>query len=296
MANADYQIFRKNAPGLPLPPGTARTSLRHRQENAYYGISGAIFLNYPLSGTRVARRRRDRWPVAVRLLRRGFRQNNTTPSRQNEGHTRTAEADHLPGRGRVLQSRREVLRLRQVREAQDQRTTTLAAFKASSNQTWIAFGAKVLCRAFSLHELPSSTSGSTTMTTSQHAGGHQQPDLPDADASLLSDGRNGRVATEEAMSSRIVSRRDLEFPALRGARRGVAARARAFRAALPRDHPRAVDTALSIAGRSSSAQPEGRRQADLPGRARPLDSGGERSARSVHRRGFLAAGTITTGG
>ena len=40
MGNFDYQIFRKNAP----PAAGA-------DKNAYYGIGGAVFLNYPLSGT-----------------------------------------------------------------------------------------------------------------------------------------------------------------------------------------------------------------------------------------------------
>jgi hypothetical protein len=40
MGNFDYQIFRKNAPPAP-----------GADKNAYYGISGAVFLNYPLSGT-----------------------------------------------------------------------------------------------------------------------------------------------------------------------------------------------------------------------------------------------------
>jgi len=40
MGNFDYQIFRKNAPPAP---GT--------DKNAYFGISGAVFLNYPLSGS-----------------------------------------------------------------------------------------------------------------------------------------------------------------------------------------------------------------------------------------------------
>jgi hypothetical protein len=40
MGNFDYQAFRKNAPPAA---GT--------DKNAYYGVSGAVFLNYPLSGT-----------------------------------------------------------------------------------------------------------------------------------------------------------------------------------------------------------------------------------------------------
>ena len=40
MANFDYQAFRKNA-----PPAAGS------DKNAYYGVSGAVFLNYPLSGT-----------------------------------------------------------------------------------------------------------------------------------------------------------------------------------------------------------------------------------------------------
>jgi hypothetical protein len=40
MGNFDYQAFRKNAPPAA---GT--------DKNAYYGLGGAVFLNYPLSGS-----------------------------------------------------------------------------------------------------------------------------------------------------------------------------------------------------------------------------------------------------
>ncbi len=45
MANADYQIFRKDAPSLATGfPAVGQ------DKNPYYGFSGAVFINYPLSG------------------------------------------------------------------------------------------------------------------------------------------------------------------------------------------------------------------------------------------------------
>ncbi len=45
MANADYQVFRKDAPSL-----LAAAPFVGQDKNAYYGFSGAAFINYPLSG------------------------------------------------------------------------------------------------------------------------------------------------------------------------------------------------------------------------------------------------------
>ncbi len=144
MANADYQIFRKNAPGLPLPPGTGANQPAGTDKNAYYGISGAIFLNYPLSGTPS----RTGGDEIVGLLQfgyydGGFRQNNTTPfAVTNEGTYPNVlkQTDYLAEAGYYNHGAKfSVFGKFEKRKISDD---YLAAFKASSNQTWIAFGAK----------------------------------------------------------------------------------------------------------------------------------------------------------
>jgi hypothetical protein len=49
MGNFDYQVFRKDAPGLPAP-GTTANQPAGTDKNAYYGFSAAAFINYPLAG------------------------------------------------------------------------------------------------------------------------------------------------------------------------------------------------------------------------------------------------------
>jgi len=136
-----YQIFRKNAPGLPLPPGRARTSLRAPTERVLRHQRRHL---PQLSAERHAEshgRRRDRWPVAVRLLRRRLPQNNTTPSRSQTRDIPNVlkQTDYLAEAGTTITARSSPSSASS--RAQDQRRY-LAAFKASSNQTWIAFGAK----------------------------------------------------------------------------------------------------------------------------------------------------------
>lgn len=50
MANFDYQILRTDAPGFaaPFPPATVPPP--GASKNAYYGLNGAVFINYPLNG------------------------------------------------------------------------------------------------------------------------------------------------------------------------------------------------------------------------------------------------------
>ncbi len=50
MANFDYQVLRTNAPALAPVAGTGQAGVGS-DKNAYYGISGAAFINYPLSGS-----------------------------------------------------------------------------------------------------------------------------------------------------------------------------------------------------------------------------------------------------
>jgi hypothetical protein len=51
MGNFDYQILRTDAPGFaaPFPPGTVAPA--GASKNAYYGLSGALYINYPVTGT-----------------------------------------------------------------------------------------------------------------------------------------------------------------------------------------------------------------------------------------------------
>jgi hypothetical protein len=52
MGNFDYQILRKDAPGFPAfgsPPGTPNPAAG-ADKNAYFGVSGAVYINYPLNG------------------------------------------------------------------------------------------------------------------------------------------------------------------------------------------------------------------------------------------------------
>ena len=48
MGNFDTQVFRTNAPATT--PFTGATGVG-ADKNAYYGVSGAAFINYPLDGT-----------------------------------------------------------------------------------------------------------------------------------------------------------------------------------------------------------------------------------------------------
>jgi hypothetical protein len=49
MGNFDTQVLRTNGPALSLP-FTGATGVG-ADKNAYYGVSGAAFINYPLDGT-----------------------------------------------------------------------------------------------------------------------------------------------------------------------------------------------------------------------------------------------------
>ena len=52
MGNFDYQVLRTDAPGFPAALlGSTTVPPAGTSKNAYYGLSGAAFINYPLSGT-----------------------------------------------------------------------------------------------------------------------------------------------------------------------------------------------------------------------------------------------------
>src|SRR5438874_12469807 len=52
MGNFDYQVLRTDSPGFPAALlGSSVVPPAGTSKNAYYGLSGAAFINYPLSGT-----------------------------------------------------------------------------------------------------------------------------------------------------------------------------------------------------------------------------------------------------
>src|SRR6266849_3488680 len=140
MGNFDYQILRTDAPGFPAPFGPPTVPPAGTSKNAYYGISGAAFINYPLNGPHP---RGGDEIVGHESCRRGHEPGDL-PER--------LEAVQLPGRGRLLQPRLEVLRVRQVRGAEDQRR--LSRPGTSSQQPVLARGrGEVLRSPFQLAEL-----------------------------------------------------------------------------------------------------------------------------------------------
>jgi hypothetical protein len=142
MGNFDYQIFRKNAPGLPVPGGTVNQPAG-TDKNAYYGISGAVFLNYPLSGSPSPKGGDE----IVGLLQfgyydGGFRQDATTGAPTNAGTYPSVlkQTDYLAEAGYYNHgSRFSVFGKFEKRKISDD---YVAPLKIASNQTWIAGGVK----------------------------------------------------------------------------------------------------------------------------------------------------------
>src|SRR5882724_4698756 len=131
MANFDYQAFRKNA-----PPAAGS------DKNAYYGVSGAVFLNYPLSGTPSSKGGDE----IVGLLQFGYYDGGFTQT--PAGVTTNAgtypnvlkQTNYLAEAGYYNHSARfSVFGKFEKRKISDD---YVAALKAASNQTWIAFGLK----------------------------------------------------------------------------------------------------------------------------------------------------------
>jgi len=142
MGNFDYQIFRKNAPGSPAP-GTTVNQPAGTDKNAYYGISGAVFLNYPLSGSPSPKGGDE----IVGLLQfgyydGGFRQDPTTGAPTNAGTYPSVlkQTDYLAEAGYYNHaSRFSVFGKFEKRKISDD---YVAPLKIASNQTWIAGGVK----------------------------------------------------------------------------------------------------------------------------------------------------------
>ena len=137
MGNFDYQIFRK-----AFPP------LSGSDKNAYYGISGAVFLNYPLSGTPSLKGGDE----IVGLLQFGYYDGGFTQT--PAGVTTNAgtypnvlkQTNYLAEAGYYNHSARfSVFGKFERRKISDD---YIAALKAASNQTWIAAGVKYYVAPF----------------------------------------------------------------------------------------------------------------------------------------------------
>jgi hypothetical protein len=149
MGNFDYQVLRTDAPGFPAP-GTAAIPPAGTSKNPYYGISGAVFLNYPLSGQGNPKGGDE----IVGLLQFGY----------YDGGLRTTAAGATTDPGtypNVLKqtnylaeagyynhgSHFSVFGKFEKRKVSDD---YIAALRAASNQTWIAGGVKYYVAPFNL--------------------------------------------------------------------------------------------------------------------------------------------------
>jgi hypothetical protein len=137
MGNFDYQIFRR-----AFPPASGS------DKNPYYGVSGAVFLNYPLSGTPS----RTGGDEIVGLLQFGYYDGGFTQS--PAGLTTNAgtydrvlkQTNYLAEAGYYNHSAKfSVFGKFEKRKISDD---YVAALKAAVNQTWIAFGLKYYIAPF----------------------------------------------------------------------------------------------------------------------------------------------------
>ena len=141
MANWDYQSFRKDAPGLPAP-GTAANQPAGTDKNAYMGISGAAFMNLPLSG-QASRTGGDELAATVQV---GYYDGGFTTTAAgvptNEGtYPNVLKQMNLLGEAAYYNhaGRFSVFGKYEMRKISDD---YVAALKAASNVTWIQGGLK----------------------------------------------------------------------------------------------------------------------------------------------------------
>ena len=134
MGNFDYQILRTDGPPAP---GTSK--------NAYYGVSAAAFLNYPLSGQPSPRGGDE----VVGLLQWGYydgglRQTGAVPSNPGSYPNVLKQMNYLAEAGYYNHaSKFSVFGKFEKRKISDDYSGPVGtAFKIASNQTWIAGGAK----------------------------------------------------------------------------------------------------------------------------------------------------------
>jgi hypothetical protein len=136
MGNYDIQAFRKNAPPAP---GV--------DKNAYTGLSGAVFINYPLSGANPKGGDEIVGLLQFGIYDGGFTQNaaGVTTNAGTYGAVLKqtnylAEAGYYNHAGHF-----SVFGKYERRKISDDFVTAL---KTTSNQTWIAFGAKYYIAPF----------------------------------------------------------------------------------------------------------------------------------------------------
>lgn len=130
MANWDYQSFRKNAPPAP-----------GADKNAYMGMHGSVFVNYPLSGKNPKGGDEIAAVAEIGYYNGGFEQSaagvttnaGTYPSVLKQLNF-LGEAAYYNHAGRF-----SVFGKYEMRKVDD---GYIAAVKAASNQTWISGGAK----------------------------------------------------------------------------------------------------------------------------------------------------------
>jgi hypothetical protein len=149
MGNFDYQALRTDAPGFPAP-GSVVVPPAGTSKNPYYGISGAVFLNYPLSGTPNPRGGDE----IVGLLQFGYYDGGlrtsaigattdpgTYPNVLKQTNYLAEAAYYNHG------SKFSVFGKFEKRKISDD---YIAALRAASNQTWIAGGVKYYVAPFNL--------------------------------------------------------------------------------------------------------------------------------------------------
>jgi hypothetical protein len=134
MGNFDYQVFRTDA---PPSPGVSK--------NAYYGVSGAVFINYPLSGTPNPRGGDE----LVGLLQFGYYDGGFTttpvglPSNPGTYPAVLKQINYLGEAAYYNNSARfSVFGRYEKRQYSDDYPTVFKAAFPIPAQTWIAFGAK----------------------------------------------------------------------------------------------------------------------------------------------------------
>jgi len=152
MVNGDYQILRKAGPGLPAPGSAAnQVAAIGKDKNAYWGASGAIFLNYPINGPNPKGGDEIVGLLQFGYYDGGFRQNTISPFAITNAGTYPnvlQQNNYLAEAGYYNHgSHFSVFGKFEKRKISDD---YIAALRAASNQTWIAGGVKYYVAPFNL--------------------------------------------------------------------------------------------------------------------------------------------------
>ncbi|HYS07950.1 MAG TPA: hypothetical protein VEP66_04360 [Myxococcales bacterium] len=150
MVNGDYQILRKAGPGLPAPgSGANQVAAIGKDKNAYWGVSGAIFLNYPINGPNPKGGDEIVGLLQFGYYDGGFRQNTAAPSAITNAGTYPnvlqqnnylAEAGYYNHNGHF-----SIFGKFEKRKIRDYYPNPL---RIAQNQTWIAGGVKYYIAPF----------------------------------------------------------------------------------------------------------------------------------------------------